>query len=96
MVGIKPGQRLFHIIFGWVKVTHPVVNGSTLVDIEADEVEYYVMGKGRVRYKRQPDGTNSVHVKVNELVESDQTKLTTEQHLFKMSKGCELTFWNKK
>ena len=92
---IKVGDRLYHIIFEWVRVTHPVINGKTLVDIEADEVEYYVMGRGRVRYKRQPDGTNIVFTEVSDLVEGDTVKLTTEQYLRKMSYGCELTFWEK-
>lgn len=95
MSKIKVGDRLYHIVFGWVNVTHPAINGMTLVDIEADEVEYYVMGKGRVGYKRQQNGENIVYTDVSDLVESDTVKLTTEQHLRKMSYGCKLTFWEK-
>src|SRR5690242_2538394 len=92
---IKPGMRLYHIIFGWVKVTHPPIHGKTLVAIEADEVEYYVVGKGRVTYKRQDDGTHTVYTPISDLVESDKVQLSTEQHLRKMGYGCTLTFWDK-
>lgn len=66
-------NRKFHFAFGWCKITHPfTASGKTLIDLEADTVEYYVMGKGYVSYSHYAQGRNVVFVPVNELYDSPE------------------------
>ena len=68
---MKRGKRMFHGVFGWC-VIDMVGNGGCLINCEADVIEYYVMGKGTVRYERDKDGKQIVYVKNEELFEKEE------------------------
>lgn len=93
---IKIGDRLYHAIFGWCKVTHPPLPDKCLVDLEADEIEYYVMGKGYVKYTRDKDGRNSLLSPISELLKDDKQPLDGLLSLKKMACNPTLTFWKGK
>ena len=89
---IKIGDRLYHAIFGWCKITHPPNPDHTLIDLECDEVEYYVMGKGYVNYKRDNEGHNIVYVPISELFK-DEKNIPDILHLKKTALNPKLIFW---
>jgi hypothetical protein len=63
------GLNYYHLLFGWCKVTHPVSDsGKVLVELDADEIEYNVMGKGYVTSKRQNKG-HSLYAPIDDLFE---------------------------
>lgn len=75
-------ERVYHYIFGWCKVLTPVNSaGDCLVDLEAQQVSYYVMGKGTHTAKRNEQGANVILTPAEELVKDDQVKLTSKQSL---------------
>lgn len=92
---IKVGKRLYHCIFGWCKVTHPVNNEKkTLVDLEADEISYYEMGKGYSVYKRDiQTGIHYLYTSIEDLFESDQN-LPKDCLLKQAALNPTLIFWN--
>ena len=55
-IEVEIGKRYYHYIFGWCTVTHPPTKDKVLVDLEADEIEYYTMGEGYKTYKYVPYG----------------------------------------
>jgi hypothetical protein len=93
---VKIGERLYHCCFGWCKVTHPPTDdGKTLVDLEADEIEYYTIGKGYNAYKRPKKGEAHVlftpvsHLyKTEQLAQSDKVAM-----LRRAATNPKLTFW---
>jgi hypothetical protein len=93
---IKIGKRVFHAIFGWCKIQTPAnTKGECLVDLEADEIEYYVMGKGYVKYKREMDGRlnrNILLTHIDELFISEK-EVTSIMRLKKTALNPKLTFW---
>jgi hypothetical protein len=95
---IKPGKRAYHAIFGWCKIeTPPNSANKCLVNLEADEIEYYVMGQGYVHYKRGEDNTGDRHIlltPIEDLFESEKD-VTDIYHLKKMALNPTLTFWDK-
>jgi hypothetical protein len=92
---IKTGNRLYHAIFGWCKIISSV-SDKTLVDLEADEIEYYVMGHGYVKYSRDKStNQNILYTPTKDLFESDSV-VPKEYGLQKMALNPQLTFWKKK
>ena len=90
---IKIGKRVYHEIFGWCKITHPPNPDYTLIDLEADAVEYYVIGKGYVHYERdKKTGENIVYVPISELYQDDKD-LPPLAHLHRTALNPTLTYW---
>lgn len=74
---IKVGGRYYHGLFGWCKVTHPPTdnsdNAKTLIDCEAKVIEYYVRGKGMVKYEKDKGQKGQiVCVPINELFKTEE------------------------
>lgn len=96
---IKIGDRLYHEVFGWCKVTHPVNNANkTLIDLEADEVSYYVLGKGRLSYSRNKgvnagSNQNIVLVPIHELHKDEKFVHPPMYGLKMQALGVELKYW---
>ena len=88
---IKIGMRLFHAMFGWCTVTHPVATSTkkVLVNLEADEIEYYQIGKGYTTFKRdKKDGDHILYTPIVELLKNEDVKLSNSLALKKQK-----TFW---
>lgn len=94
-------KRVYHEIFGWVKVIHPFVeriiseSEKCLVDIEADEVSYFVAPGDYQTFKRQEDGRNIVFTPINRLHPDQDYEKTPERSLYKLALHPELKFWEK-
>ena len=94
---VKIGQRVYHAIFGWCKVETPSNPANKcLVDLEADEIEYYVMGQGYVHYKRGQDGTGKRHILLTPIDDlcKDDKNIPDILHLKKMALNPTLIFWH--
>ena len=91
---MKIKDRLYHCVFGWCVVYSPIANDKVLVNLEVDEVEYYVMGKGYVKFKRERDGKNTLLTPIEELFESDQN-IPERFRLQKLCANPKLTFYKK-
>jgi len=90
---IKVGQRLYHIIFGWCEVTHPVNGeGKTLINLDAKEISYYKMGEGYVSYKKDPQGQNIVYTPIVDLVKDEKVLLSKDQMLKRAAMNCTITY----
>lgn len=64
----KPGQRLHHIHFGPCKAIHGhAVNDKILLDLDAKEISYYVIGKGYKVVKEDENGENILYCPVLEV-----------------------------
>lgn len=85
--GFTAGQRVYHIFFGWAKVyVNVVAGGKILIDLEAKEVSYYVMGQGYMTYKRDDDGRNILRTPIDQIVNSpEQVPKDNATHLKKMA-----------
>ena len=93
---IKIGTRLYHAMFGWCKVTAPVLKDKVLVDLEADELEYYVMGRGYVKYKRPgKNQPNILYTPITDLLNSPE-EMTDILRLGKLTLNPTVKFWDKK
>jgi len=94
---IKPNTRYYHIIFGWCKTsTLPVKNGKIAVDLEADEIEYYSIGKGYIKFKREADGRHWLITNIDDLIENEGSAWPKMGALKKQALNPHLTFWDKK
>ncbi len=79
----KKEIRLWHFAFGWCKLIDVrlkpgadlVLKEFALVDLEADEIEYYSMGIGNVNYKRNKDGHHYFTAPLSDFFESEQAEL---------------------
>ena len=92
---IKIGKRVYHAIFGWCKVYSSVnPENKTLVNLEADEIDYYVMGQGYEHYKRDESGENILYTPIEDLFEDDKN-IPDIFHLKKVALNPTLTFWKK-
>jgi len=91
---MKINDRLYHCVFGWCRVYSPVCNNKVLVDLEADKVSYYVIGKGYLDFERDKEGINALLTPVEELFESDQ-KIPERFSLQKLCANPKLTFYDK-
>lgn len=89
---IKIGERIYHGIFGWCKAMHPATpSGSVLVDLEADEIEYYQMGIGYKTYQRSLNGLNILLTPISDLLPDDKN-IPNFIHLKKMALNPKLKF----
>lgn len=88
------GKRVYHIMFGWCKITHPVTNetGKTLVDLEADEISYIVDGH-RNTYQRDGNRSHMLYTAINQLFEFEPLKPHPYLIFKKESMRPELKFW---
>ena len=94
---IKIGDRYYHICFGWCTVTHPVstTTNRVLVDLEADEIEYYVIGQGRDNYQRdKKTGKHILYTPVSDLIKEKRT-LTPDELLKKASLSPRIYKWDE-
>lgn len=66
------GQRVYHAIFEWCVIDLLGVE-KAVINCEADVIEYYVMGKGDVKYVRDKNGKQIVCVPVSELFEDKES-----------------------
>lgn len=66
-------QRLWHLHFGPCKVHLGfVASDKIVVDLDAKEISYYVMGKGYKTVKEDSNGNNYLRCPVSELFASEQ------------------------
>ena len=94
---IKIKDRYYHAIFGWCVVTHPPAGDKVLVDLEADEIEYYKMGHGYVKYMRDLQSRRHVlYTPISDLLENDESELPKELAIKKMGMNPKLKFWDSK
>lgn len=99
---LSMGKRVFHENFGWCKIIHPFLaavsekSGKALIDTEADEITYYIMGHGYKTFKRDENGRNIVYVPIEELHPDENFEQTEKYLLGKIALNCQLTFWPKK
>jgi len=93
---IKVGDRYYHICFGWCTVTHPVApTNKVLVELEADEIEYYVIGEGLWNYKRNKNtGRHILHTPVSDLIKEKRT-LTSDELLKRASLSPRIYKWDE-
>lgn len=92
------GTRCYHAIFGWCKVTHPIVfdlNERTLVELEADEIKYYRAGEGYATFKRDESGAHALYTPISDLLKDDKEKLPANLALKKAALNPEIIFWKK-
>ncbi len=96
---LKVGQRVYHGVFGWCKITHPIDANDVkcLVDLEADEIEYYTIGKGYASYSRDKEsGLHTLYTPIKHLYESEeQAKIDTINYLRVSACNPKLIFWEK-
>lgn len=66
----KIGMRIYHVAFGWGTIHTYFKGGDTmLVDLDALEADYYVMGKGRVQMKgKNGKGIKTLHAPIEDFV----------------------------
>ena len=96
---IKIGMRLFHAMFGWCTVTHPVATSTkkVLVNLEADEIEYYQIGKGYTTFKRdKKDSDHTLYTPIAELLKNEDVKLSDSLALKKRCLNPKVRFWKNK
>lgn len=94
---IKVEGRYYHEMFGWCKVTHPPNEEKALVDLEADEIEYYKMGMGYVSYKRDKESRRHVlYTPISDLHENKDFEKGDSFALRQTAMKVKLTFWDKK
>ena len=96
---IKIGMRLFHAMFGWCTVTHPVATSTNkvLVNLEADEIEYYQMGKGYATFKRdKSNGKHVLYTPIDELLKNEDAELSDSVAQKKQCLNPKIRFWKLK
>ena len=90
------GSRMYHAIFGWCKVTHPANQAKmTLVELEADEIEYNVNGVRKKFYRDKKDNRHTLYTPVADLF-PDEATVTEEYGLKKLALNPKITFWKTK
>lgn len=69
---IKIGDRLFHAMFGWCKVTHPVTpTDKVLVDLEADRIMYCPgIGREEITVDKKEDFGNVLYTPIADILKS--------------------------
>ena len=92
---VKIGKRCYHAVFGWCTITHPAnQENKTLVDLECDELSYYVMGSGYAHYIRdKKSGRNILYTPISDLFEDDKN-IPSVFHLKRAALNPTLIFWN--
>lgn len=94
---VKVGDRLYHCCFGWCKITHPVSPEDTkvLVDLEADEIEYYTIGVGYKSYARPAKGEAHVlYTPISHLYRSEESaKVDHIAQLRRSATNPTIKFW---
>ena len=81
---MKIGDRMYHAIFGWCKITHPPLYDKVLVDLDADTIEYYVMRKGYVKYERDKEsGQHILFTPISDLFQTQEDAAKSEIHNLK-------------
>lgn len=66
------GQRIKHFAFGLGTIDR-CESDSVLINLDAKEIEYYVMGKGRVKMKgKKGEGIKTLFCKTDELLGVDE------------------------
>ena len=94
---IQVGGRYYHEMFGWCKVTHPPTEEKVLVDLEADEIEYYQMGRGYVNYKRDKESRRHVlYTPITDLHKNEDFEKGDSFALRQTAMKVKLTFWDNK
>jgi hypothetical protein len=93
---IKIGGRYYHICFGWCKVTHTVApTNKVLVELEADEIEYYVIGQGRENYQRNKEtGRHILYTPISDLIK-EKRALTHDELLKKATLSPRIYKWDE-
>lgn len=90
------GNRYYHFIFGWCKLRMPPSREKAVVLLEADEIEYYVMGNGYVKYSRDKEtGEHILYTPIKDLLIDDKQELTSNDLLARAALNPKLTFWDK-
>lgn len=89
----KNGQRVFHAIFGWCVIDLLGIEKS-IVNCDADEIEYYVMGVGYKKYVRDDYGKQIVCVPISELFLTEE-EVPNVFALQKIAMNLKLIFKNK-
>lgn len=71
---IKPGLRVYHALFGWCEILYPPTKeGKVIVNLEADEIEYFTNSKGLVVSNRDKStGKHVLLTPIKELLKNDQ------------------------
>ena len=69
---LENGKRVFHAIFGWC-VIDALGKEKAIINCEADIIEYFIMGKGAVRYVRDENGRQIVCVPISELYQNEES-----------------------
>lgn len=99
---IELGKRVYHFAFGWCKIDAPMAVGENgkeriLVDLEADKIEYYVMGHGRKSFQRNlKTGKHTLLCPVSELFLTDNLPKENTLALQLLALSPKITFWNDK
>ena len=85
---------MYHAIFGWCKITHPPLPDRVLVDLEADAIEYYIIGEGYVKYERdKKSGQHILFTPIEDLFPTEEDARKSEKHnLKKAAYNPKLTF----
>jgi len=91
---IKVGEWLYHVMFGWCRVTGVHVwHQMALVDLEADEIEYYSHVQ-YVKYTRLEKGArHPLYTSTENLLQDDKEKLSRKLALKKVALNPIITFW---
>lgn len=90
-MNINLGDRLYHAIFGWCEVEGVGAHDKCLVNLEADKIEYYVMGKGYVTSERDKSGQHILFTETSELFKSAE-EVPQKFNLMKMALNPTITF----
>ena len=71
---IKAGVRVYHAIFGWCEIVYSCTSdGKTIVNLDADEIEYFTKSRGTVVSNRDKStGKHHLLTSIDELLENDQ------------------------
>lgn len=97
---IELGKRVYHFAFGWCKIDAPMAVGEKgkekiLVDLEADEIEYYVMGQGRKSFQRNlKTGKHILLTPISELLLTDKLSKGNTLALQILALSPKITFWD--
>lgn len=70
-MSFKNGERVFHPLFGWSTIEILGIH-NVLINCEADEIEYYVMGKGYVKHVRDKEGKQIVSTHISEIFKDEE------------------------
>jgi hypothetical protein len=70
---LKIGDRMWHRVFGWVTITHPIINNKTLVDSDYKHIEIWTDNSRWLPYKGDNGGKiTSIFLPVTELFLEEQ------------------------